>query len=120
MNRSAVSADIIECMAESIRQFRPTEQSLNTVGAGLSLAEQIVSALRNGGVVQVDLTAAERMTPSFANALVMTVLDAVGEEEFRARVSVSHSSELVAEAWTKAVQRYARGIRLTTQRPGAA
>jgi hypothetical protein len=107
-------------VAQRLKEFRVEEQSLNTVAAGLSLAQHTVSALRNGEDVRIDLCAAERMTPSFANALVMTILMAVGEREFSDRVRLSASSGLVLEAWAKAVERYRRGIRLSTQQPGAA
>ena len=107
-------------MPEEFREFRTTDPSLNTVGAGLALANEIVKTLLRGESVHLDLTAAQRMTPSFANALVMTMLEAVGEAAFHARVRLSTSADPVAEAWSKAIERYKRGIRLSTQRPGAA
>ncbi len=107
-------------MSAATKQFRETEAALNTVAAGLSLAAMVINELKAGSSVQLDFVAVERMTPSFANALVMTILDAVGVEVFRTRVSIAFSSTLVQEAWMKAVERYERGIRLSTQRPGAA
>lgn len=62
----------------------------------------------------------DRMTPSFANALVMTVIEAVGLAGFTASVTLINANALVAESWLKAVERYQRGIRLSTQQPGAA
>lgn len=50
----------------------------------------------------------------------MTVLDAVEIAAFGARIQVKFGSALVEEAWNKAVSRYERGVRLTTQRQGAA
>ena len=117
---SRLGADIILVMPDVTREFRASEPSLNTVGAGLLLASQAVTALGRGDPVCIDLSPAERMTPSFANALVMTILEAVGEREFESRVTLRASSDLVREAWSKAVERYKRGIRLSTQRPGAA
>ena len=114
---SRLGADIILVMPDVTREFRASEPSLNT---GLLLASQAVTALGRGDPVCIDLSPAERMTPSFANALVMTILEAVGEREFESRVTLRASSDLVREAWSKAVERYKRGIRLSTQRPGAA
>lgn len=94
--------------------------TLNIVPSALELASRAVRALERGDEVVLDFRAVERLTPSFANALAMTILEAVGQDRFRARVSIRDASELVAESWAKAVGRYARGIRLTTQRQGAA
>ena len=92
----------------------------NTVSAGLDLAERVVSTIRDGYIVLLDLKGVERLTPSFANALVMTIIESVGDVAFRTKLSVVFGSELVEEGWRKAVQRYERGVRLTTQREGAA
>lgn len=102
------------------RHFRVAEASLNSVSAGLALANAVVDALRAGETVVLDLSAAERMTPSFANALAMTILDAAGEAVAASRLSVLSTSGPVNEAWSKSVERYRRGFRLSTQRPGAA
>lgn len=107
-------------MGDTIHQLQVTEPTLNTVASGLSLARDIVAALRCGRAVALDMSTVERMTPSFANALVMTILDAVGLPVFRAQLQMSTVSPVVQDAWAKAIERYERGIRLTTQRPGAA
>lgn len=98
----------------------PKGPSLNSAATGLELAEQASGTLRAGGVVQIDLQDIERMTASFANALVMTLLDAFGVAEFERRVLPINATPFVLESWSAAVDRYRRGIRLTTQRPGAA
>jgi hypothetical protein len=102
------------------RTLQIPESSLNTVSAALLLAQQAIESLRKHEPVRVDLTRAERMTSSFANALVMTILDAVGEQVFQSSVTLDTPSALVRESWDKAVERYRRGIRLTTQQSGAA
>lgn len=107
-------------MGETVRNFSAEGPSLNSVGGGLALAQLVVAALKAGEHVQIDLALADRMTPSYANALVMTILEAVGEEGFRLRVVHRATSPMVSEAWAKAVERYKRGIRLTTQQTDAA
>ena len=102
------------------KTFIVEHSTLNAVPAGLSLARSIIEALEDGRAVRLDLEFIERLTPSVANALVMTVLDAVDVVAFRARIQVKFGSVLVEEAWNKAVSRYERGVRLTTQRQGAA
>ena len=92
----------------------------NTVPAGLELAQRVVSAIQAGNTVCLDLTKVERLTPSFANALVMTILEAVGPDAFKSKLRLVFGSEFVESSWGQAVQRYERGVRLTTQREGAA
>jgi hypothetical protein len=72
--------------------------------------------MKDGFVVLLDLKNVERLTPSFANALVMTIIEAVGEAAFRTRLTVVFGSDIVQDSWRKAAQRYERGVRLTTQR----
>lgn len=102
------------------QEVRDDAKTLNTVAAGLAIAARIIEHVRSGVVVQVSLVAAERMTPSFANALVMTLIESLGIEAFRARVRLEAKADSVREQWNAAIDRYERGIRLTTQRPGAA
>lgn len=106
-----------EQASEVVRAEGPT---LNTVSKGLELAERIVTALKLGRSVTLDFADAERLTPSFANAVVMTILDAVGIEGFRSKLRMETASPLVKESWAKAIERYERGIRLTTQRSNVA
>lgn len=99
----------------SVQDLRVSEPSLNSVAAGLELAERAIGAIRGGASVRIDLSAALRMTPSFANALVMSMLDALGVAAFNDRVTMTTGSDLVREAWQKAIERYERGVRLSTQ-----
>lgn len=94
--------------------------ALNSGAAGLSLAIEALSAVGAEGVVRLDFGAVERMTASFANALVMTLLAELGEEALISRVALVSASDAVLAEWRRAIERYQRGIRLSTQRPGAA
>lgn len=91
-----------------------------SAAAGVEHAAAALAALARGGRVQLDATDADRMTPSFANALVMSILDAIGQSDFERRVELVGGPENLRENWDKAVERYGRGIRLSTQRPHAA
>jgi hypothetical protein len=102
------------------RLIAGSDPSLNSVGAGLALAQQVIAAVRSGEAVTLDLRAAERMTPSFANALVMTILESIAAGQFESMVQPLFASQTVEEAWSKAAERYRRGIRLSTQRPDVA
>ena len=87
---------------------------------GVELGNAIVKAVRAGNLVRVDLSGIERMTPSVANAIVLTVIEAVGEAQFGSHVLVETESAEIQDSWDKAVARYRRGIRLSTQRPRSA
>lgn len=98
-------------------EFRPIVSALRAASGGVSLAEEMAEKLRHGESARVDLAAVEIMTPSFANALVMTLLDHVSLADLRDRCSFVNRSDAVVDAMNRAVQRYQNGIRLTTQRP---
>jgi hypothetical protein len=100
--------------------FKPAGPTLNTVPAGLDLAVRIVELLKRERHAVLDFAEVERLTPSFANALVMTILDAVGLDELERKLRVANASPLVSESWFKAIERYQRGIRLSTQRQNVA
>lgn len=102
---------------ETIRLEGP---SLNGVEMGLVLAQRLVLVMKSGQSVVLDLSTVERVTPSFANALVMTAIEAVGIDTLRSRVTLSGALPLVREGWSKAIERYERGVRLSTQRPEVA
>jgi hypothetical protein len=56
-----------------------------------------------------------RMTPSFANALTMTLQEEFPNGEFRSRVTFSNANDTVMRAINDSIGRYDRGIRLSTQ-----
>ncbi len=68
----------------------------------------------------MDLQRVERMTSSFANALVMTILDGVPRQVVRDRLNLQNASEVVEESINRAIERFDQGVRLTIQRPRTA
>lgn len=94
--------------------------ALNSGAMGISLAERILSIVQSNGQISLDFSQVERMTASFTNALVMTLLEALGGEALIERVSRESAANGVLAEWQRAVERYERGVRLSTQRPGAA
>ncbi len=94
--------------------------ALNSGAMGISLAEKILSIVQSDGQISLDFAQVERMTASFTNALVMTLLEALGGDELDERVLRESAANGVLAEWQRAVDRYGRGIRLSTQRPGAA
>jgi hypothetical protein len=95
--------------------LRAPGPSLNTVSTGLKLAETALCAIRNGHRVEIDFAEVSRITPSCANALVMTMLGGMSGEAFASSISICNAAVIVAESWNEAVQRYHRGIRLSSQ-----
>ncbi|KAA0215530.1 MAG: DUF4325 domain-containing protein [Leptolyngbya sp. PLA3] len=107
-------------MSETPQVVKLEGPAQNSAGLGVTTAEKVLALLRQHQTVELDFAGVERITASFANALVMTILELVGEEALRSRLLLSHAAPLVAAEWEKAIERYRRGIRLSTQRPGAA
>jgi hypothetical protein len=101
-------------------QFPLIGPSLNSAGEGLVLAHDVVVAVQSGRTVELNASGVERMTPSYANVLVMTLMEQLGTDLFRSKVRLINADEFVIESWDKAADRYARGIRLSTQRPSSA
>lgn len=90
------------------------ESSLNSAGAGADLARAVLSCA--DPVLVLDFSDVQVITPSFANAFIMTLLAECSVEELRARLSMTNRSNSVIEALNTAVVRYQRGIRLSGQR----
>jgi hypothetical protein len=84
------------------------------------MAAEVLSATRAEEIVHLDFMDVERMTASYSNALVMTLLGELGAETLGLRVLPVSANHAVLAEWERAVERYRRGIRLSTQRPGAA
>lgn len=104
-------------MIDAPRVFRLPGPALNSGAAGLRLADEVLAALGECEVVRVDVAEVERMTASFANSLVMPLLERVGVEAIGTRVVLVGASDGVSGEWRKAVERYTRGVRLSIQRP---
>lgn len=96
--------------------LHPQSHALRSASEGLEMAREIVAQLRNGERVRVDFAAVEMMSPSFANTLVMTLLEQFSVDQLRANCEFANRADVVIEAMNRAVQRYQSGIRLTTQR----
>jgi hypothetical protein len=98
-----------------VETIKVAEQALNSALSGLSLAEGIVSLIRQGKSIEVDLSAAERMTASYANALMMTLLEQFPVDQVKEQVRFENVAEPVAESISAAIERFKRGLRLSTQ-----
>lgn len=92
------------------------EPVLNSASAGLELATRILESARDGSTVALDFIQVERMTPSYANALVMTLLHAHSLQWLRENVILVHRDERITRAMNDSVKRYENGIRLNNQR----
>ena len=94
---------------------------LHSAEAGCRLADDLVSMLNSSSdTLEIDLSRVDRMTPSFANALVMTLLHAVSREIIRERVRFVNAQPIVIAAINSSIRRFDSGIRLSTQLTGVA
>ena len=87
---------------------------LNSASRGLALAADVAARLQHVDAVEIDVRAVVRVTPSFANAFVMTVL-AEFPDALSRRVRFVNAEAFVELAFRQAADRYARGIRLSSQ-----
>jgi anti-anti-sigma regulatory factor len=90
--------------------------SHRSAALGEELAERIAAHLAARESVLVDCSHVESMSPSFANALVMTLLDRIDLDTLRRECRFVNRSELVVQAMNTAAQRFQAGIRLSGQR----
>lgn len=95
--------------------FLKPSGTLNSAGEGVCLAERVLA----DSATSLDLSAVERMTSSFANALVMTLLAHIPESDVRRVCSFERCQPNVADALSRSFDRYARGLRLSSQRSTA-
>ena len=91
------------------------DRILKSAGDGLELAHEILSDLQLHESVALDFSQTEFITPSFTNALVLTLVHALGTDVFKERVCLSGVSSSVRSSLDRSVQRYERGIRLSSQ-----
>jgi hypothetical protein len=96
--------------------LQPQTHALRSASEGLEMAREIIARLRNAERFRVDFAAVEMMSPSFANALIMTLLEQFSVDQLRANCEFANRTEVVIDAMNRAAQRYQSGIRLTTQR----
>ncbi|MCC5785611.1 MAG: STAS-like domain-containing protein [Phycisphaerales bacterium] len=83
---------------------------------GANLAATVLRALDDGETVCIEFSGVEIMTPSFANAFVMLLLERYEVPQLRERCEFLNRSDHVVCAMNRSVERYQQGIRLTTQR----
>lgn len=93
------------------------EPVLNSATEGLLCAERVLSLLSPGDPVCFTWEKVERITPSYANALVFTVAERVGLERAERLFGESKRFEPAAESIRVSIDRYRRGIRLSSQQP---
>lgn len=95
-------------------EWKHLSGSLNTASTGQELAEAVLRALdASSDVLTLDFSEVDRMTPSFANAFVMLLLDRYSVETLRSRVRFLNRKPNVADAMNRSADRYRRGIRLS-------
>ncbi|MBX3377519.1 MAG: STAS-like domain-containing protein [Phycisphaeraceae bacterium] len=93
------------------------QSSLTTAVNGQSLAGLIIAALHTEEAVQVDFADVEVLTPSFANALILTLLASMSVESLRVRCVMTNRRDTVADSLNRAAFRFQQGIRLSDQLP---
>ena len=103
-----------------MQEIRPTNSIFQSAGMGEAFATELTRALESSPLVHVDLSTVETMTPSFANAMVMTLLERFSLATLQSRCVFMNRSPHVIDVMNRAVLRYERGIRLSNQRPHAA
>ncbi len=88
---------------------------LNSASRGAELAHAVLEQVALNGTVEIDASEVIRVTPSFANAFVMTVLDRMPDALACGKVRLV-ASDFVRAAFVASEDRFARGIRLSSQR----
>jgi hypothetical protein len=93
-----------------------TGGAMNSPDGGLSLAYNLLDRLSQGDDVRLDFDGVGRITPSFSNAFVMTLLQRLSLEGFRARIQMVNQNAGVQTAIAESIRLYESGVRLSTQR----
>ena len=89
--------------------------AMRSAQMGEDIAVKILTAIDHNEQVRLDFHRVEIMTPSFANAMIMTLLSKHSLEELKHRCQFQNRSLTVVSMMNRAVTRYTNGIRLTTQ-----
>ena len=92
---------------------------LNSASRGLEIAQEVLVRLERRERVVIDGAGAERMTPSFSNALIFTLAEKVGLDRLRTDFEMSGCTAIIQQAVEASISRYERGIRLSTQPPAS-
>lgn len=88
---------------------------LNSPTRAEEIFSQVVSLAEEHQHIEVDLADAIRMTPSFANTLVMRLMASPSFNNLDERVQFVNASCHVAAALQRARERFSQGIRLSDQ-----
>lgn len=91
------------------------DRSLTSADRGRELAEHVIQCLDCYKSIELDFSAVEVFTPSFANAFVMTMLHSVPLDTLRERCIMANRPEWVSAMINQAARRYMSGIRLSSQ-----
>jgi STAS-like domain of unknown function (DUF4325) len=87
---------------------------LNSPDLGIALAYRVRDRVNAGKNVVIDFSNAERMTPSFANAFAMTLLEFFPNGDWANYVTFIKTNDFVENAIRRSIDRHRRGIRLST------
>ena len=90
---------------------------LNRANAGVRLASEILDALHSGQPVRLDFSNVDRMTPSFANALVMTLMHSPDWEHLKSRMVMEERNEQVISAMDESEAGFKRDCGLASSIP---
>ena len=85
----------------------------NSARRGVELAQAVLRLLDSTYCVTVDAAVATRLTPSFANAFVMTLRETLSVSDLQSRVQIDGASNRVASAINQSALRYSNGVRLS-------
>jgi hypothetical protein len=90
------------------------DRVLNRASAGLELAKSVLDHLAAHESVELDFSPVDRITPSFANAFVMTIL-AANDSRLPENLFLLNRNDLVEKEISLSISAYSRGLRLSTQ-----
>lgn len=102
-----------------MEQIRIDRSALRLASEGELLANSVSDAIRKGLSVRLDFASVEVITPSFANALVMVLLENHPLAVLKERCVFENRSQVVIHAMNAAVLRHQKGIRLSTLPPAS-
>lgn len=102
-----------------MEQIRIDKSALRLASEGELLAAKVSELLRHGETVRLDFATVEVITPSFANTLVMLLLEHHSLAVLKERCFFENRSQVVINAMNAAVIRYQKGIRLSILPPAS-
>lgn len=81
---------------------------------GATVARDVLDRLDSFARVAVDCGKPSRMTPSFANGLIFTLMESLPPDALKSRVGIFNANASVRESLREAVLRYRRGVRFNS------